>query len=205
MCGHVCPGATPFCSVGVCVALGAYPIPFAPEPVSGTAIGLGDDTQSGAIPLGFTFMFFGVSYTQVFVSSNGWITFMSQAAPFTTRTIPSAADGVNNAIYYNNVDLYPPGGGSVLWESRGLAPNRRFVLSVNSMPWFPESGTNRVTSQTILYEGSNRIEVYTSNQTAGRNYTQGVENVTGTTAYFLPGRVNANVGLANDGVLFLTN
>lgn len=208
-CGHVCPVATPFCSAGTCVATGAYPIPFAPEPISGTSIGLGDDQYSGDIPIGFNFVFFGITYTTVDICSNGFLTFNSAGNGFCTyvaQSIPTA-DGYDNMIAYNWHDIYMPSGGSLQYETRGSAPNRRFVISLTNAPFYADAAQT-VTSQTILYEGSNRIEVYTTSQPVdsfGRTYTQGVENASGTTAFFLPGRVTVNYSVAGDGVLFLTN
>jgi N-acetylneuraminic acid mutarotase len=74
------------------------------------------------------------------------------------------------------------------------------IVAYQSLPWYPEFGTNRVTTQIILYEGTNLIEIHTANQSAGHIYTQGVEDATGTEALFLPGRVAGNYGLTNDAV-----
>jgi N-acetylneuraminic acid mutarotase len=78
------------------------------------------------------------------------------------------------------------------------------VIAYQDVPWCCSAGTNRVTTQIILYEGTNAIEIHTTNQPAGHTYTQGVENASGTQAAFLPGRVAANYELANDGVRFTT-
>ena len=50
-------------------------IPFAPVPVAGTSIFLSDDSQGGPYQLGFCFQFYGNTYTQVWIGSNGWISF----------------------------------------------------------------------------------------------------------------------------------
>jgi N-acetylneuraminic acid mutarotase len=118
------------------------------------------------------------------------------------RTIPFA-DGFDNLIAAAWTDLYPPGGGEVSYETRGRAPNRYLVVAYQNLPWFPESdGPNRVTTQIILYEGTNTVEIHTANQSAGHIYTQGIEDGSGTQAAFLTGRVAANYGLTNDGVRF---
>src|SRR5262245_19395344 len=51
---------------------------YAFEDISGTGTGfvLGDDQVSAAIPLGFSFNFYGSAYTDVHVASNGFLTFL---------------------------------------------------------------------------------------------------------------------------------
>ncbi len=204
-CGNVCPVGAPFCSAGTCIATaGAFAIPFAPVAMTApTSVTLTDDSLSGVIPLGFSFVYFGNTYTQLRISSNGWLAFGASGTPFTTRTIPSPSDGVNDAIYFNNTDLNPANGGTIEYSSQGAAGSRLFIVTFTAVRFFSGAGT--LTSQVILYEGSNRIEVHTTSQPGGRPWTQGVENAAGTTAYFLPGRVNADYALAGDGVRFITN
>ena len=63
---------------------------------TGTRLYLDDDQVSGAIPIGFTFHFYGVPRTGVYVSSNGFITFVApqnsaccQGDPIPTATSPA--------------------------------------------------------------------------------------------------------------------
>ena len=185
----------------------ATAIDFAPElgPFS-NVVPLGDDQTSGLQPIGFEFAFFGIGYTEFNISSNGFMGFdagMSNGC-CSGRVIPSA-DGIDNIVAVAWTDLFPPGGGVISYETRGRAPRRRLIVSFEQLGWFPEVGVNRVTAQVILYEQKNLIEIHTTNQSAGRTYTQGVENADGTLAAFLPGRVAANFGLTNDAVRFDTN
>jgi len=180
---------------------GAYVTTFAPEDTTGTPISLGDDQTSGLLPLGFSFRFFDDTYTSVNISSNGFIGFdagMSQGC-CSGRPIPES-DGIDNIIAASWTDLFPPGGGSITYETRGSAPNRRFVVSYGNVPWCCSNGPGAVTMQIVLYEGTDLVRIFTTSQESGDTYTQGVENVDGTRAYFLPGRVEASYGLTNDGV-----
>jgi len=61
------------------------------DPSLGIDLGLGDDASTGAQPLGFTFPFFGVNYTTVFVNSNGYVTF-GGASSFITFNSSGATD-----------------------------------------------------------------------------------------------------------------
>jgi hypothetical protein len=179
------------------------------EPEALPTIGIGpncDDCVSAALPIGFSFAFFGNAYTQIFVGANGVVGF----------TAASMRDGCCNGIplpvndFYNNViaigqnDWMPNAvQKGIRFETRGAAPNRRFVLQFNNVP---ESGGNgRLTVQIVLFEGSNDIVLYTttlSTTLRTRIFTQGIENLTGTEAYFVAGRVQSSFSLSNDAVKF---
>ncbi|MEJ7810421.1 MAG: calcium-binding protein [Gemmatimonadaceae bacterium] len=184
----------------------ADPIPFAPESEPfAHVVALGDDVTSGLRPIGFEFVFFGVRYSAFNISSNGFIGFdASMGQGCCSGGVIPVPDDVNNIIAAAWTDLYPPGGGQIAYETRGQAPNRRLVVSFRQLPWYPEAGIDRVTTQIILYEGTNVIEIHTARQSAGHIYTQGVEDATGTRAAFLPGRVAANFGLLQSAVRFFT-
>jgi hypothetical protein len=187
----------------------ADPIDYAPEagPFA-NLVTLSDDATSGLLSIGFEFEFFGNTYTEFNISSNGFIGFDAGMPNgcCSGRLIPSD-DGINDIIAVAWTDLNPSAGGQVAYETRGVAPDRRLIVSFDQVPWF--GGVGIVTSQVILYEGSNNIEIHTDQQTAGhppgRTYTQGVENVEGTVAAFLEGRVQADFALDDDAVLFTTS
>jgi hypothetical protein len=179
-------------------------IPFAPEAAGGTTAALFDDSTTGLVPIGFSFRFFTNTYTQVNISSNGFIGFSATLSDgcCSGGALPSA-DGIDGIIAANWTDLNPGAGGMVTYQTRGTAPTRRFVVTWNNVPFFSPS-TSRVTTQIILFEGLNSIEIHTTSETGGRTITQGVENETGTTAYFRTGRVAADYMLSNDAVRFYT-
>jgi N-acetylneuraminic acid mutarotase len=183
-------------------------IPFAPEPgpfANSAGLFCDDCTQQG-FPIGFSFTFFGNTYTTFNISSNGFIGF-SPGMPngcCSGGSIPSA-NAPNNIIAAAWTDLYPEGGGGIFYETRGRAPNRFLIVAFQNLPWCCESWVNRVTTQIILYEGTNVVEIHTTNQSVGHTYTQGVEDASGTQAVFIPGRVAANYGYFNDAVRFTTD
>ncbi|HEY9013693.1 MAG TPA: kelch repeat-containing protein, partial [Gemmatimonadales bacterium] len=184
----------------------ATSIPFAPEPGpfanGGPAC---DDCVSTGLPIGFSFRFFDNSYTTFNLSSNGFVQFGSSTSNgcCSGRPIPSA-DEPNNIIAAAWTDLYPHAAGMISFETRGRAPSRFLVVNFQNVPWCCEAGENRVSTQIILYEGTNAIEIHTANQSAGHIYTQGIEDESGTKASFLSGRVASNYGLSNDAVRFTT-
>jgi N-acetylneuraminic acid mutarotase len=182
-------------------------IPYAPKPGPfAHALPPCDDCimVSGA-PIGFSFTFYGSIYTDFYISSNGFIGFgpAGSSGCCSGQPIPSS-DGINNIIAAAWTDLYSPGGGGVFYETRGQAPNRYLIVAYQQIPWCCEFGVDRVTSQIVLYEGTNAIEIHTGHQSSGHIYTQGTEDANGALASFLPGRVAANYALTNDAVRFTT-
>ena len=78
------PGSLPTTSYAV------SGIGYAPNSYTGgTFVTLTDDSQSGILPIGFTFCFFGNSYTQFYIGSNGWVSFSPTSTTFTSAPIPS--------------------------------------------------------------------------------------------------------------------
>jgi hypothetical protein len=172
-------------------------------PFTNTVV-LGDDHLSNALSIGFDFVFFGETYSEFHICSNGFIAFNpGTSCSFVPRAIPTP-DGIDNVIAVAWTDLYPPGGGQISYETRGKKPHRRLVVSFEQLPWYREFGTNRVTAQVILYEKSNHVEIHTDHQSPSHLYTQGIENADGTDAAFLPGRVVTDFGLDDDAVKFTT-
>ncbi|KAB2966144.1 MAG: hypothetical protein F9K18_06010 [Thermoanaerobaculia bacterium] len=146
---------------------------------TGTAVPLTDDSVSPALPMGFTFNFFGADYTDAYISSNGFMTFLAgqpngccTGAPIPTAATPNAIV----AGWWE--DLNPGAGGAVHYQTLGVAPNRRFVAQFTNVPHF--GGGNLVTMQFKLFEGSNVVEVhYQAAPADGGQHSAGVENETG--------------------------
>lgn len=143
---------------------------------------LGDDATSGPIPLPFPFLFYGVYVSEVYISSNGFISFSSlqgegccEGGPIPNPLIP------NNIIAGFWEDLNPTKGGSISYATVGPDGNRQFVVEFKEIPHFYDNLP--VTFQIILHEGSNDIELqYGSAISDGGNHTVGIENADGTVA-----------------------
>lgn len=178
-------------------------IPYAPIPGAGTPLALGDDQMSGFLPLGFTFNFYGINYTQVRVSSNGFMTFQNTTLSgcCSGQNLPNAADP-DAVIAFNWEDLNPSAGGTIEYFTTGVAPNRIFVMNFNNVPHFGSCG--QVTAQVLLYEATGNIEIHGGSLDAcGGTTTMGIEDETGSNATTVPGR-NATAGWSgtNEGWLF---
>ncbi|MEW5986509.1 MAG: FixG Ig-like domain-containing protein, partial [Chloroflexota bacterium] len=159
---------------------GAFAYNFEDISGTGTPITLSDDQVSSAIPMGMTFNYYGLDYTDVYVSSNGFLTFLAGQynGCCTGSPIPSPNDP-NGVVVGWWEDLYPPGGGSVTYQLMGNAPFRYFIVQFTDILHF--GLTTPVTFQFKLFEGSNNVEVhYEVADSDGGTHSAGIENETGT-------------------------
>lgn len=211
----VCPGGT--ITINDCAAAGAggstvpYTtglIPFAPDPFTGTSVSLSDDSFSSAINIGFSFCYYGTTYTQLVISSNNLVSFNTGYAngysSWVTAAIPTAASHLNS-IMGPWQDINPGAGGQVRYQMYGTAPNRRFVISWVNVPMF-SCGT-LYTSQIKLYETSNLVETHIQNKVVCASWNSGravhgVQNNNATQALAVPGRNNTQWGTTNEGYRF---
>lgn len=179
---------------------------YAPIPSVGTSVFLTDDDFTPPLPIGFSFNFFGNIYTDFHISSNGFLCFTAGTynGCCSGATLP-LADDIDNIIAWGWNDLYPPGNGSITYETIGTAPNRMLLVSFNDI-WHCCSGPAVNTSQVILYETTNIIEIHSAEITSdGSLCTQGIENIDGTIAYATPGRNSTTWTATNDYVAFIPN
>jgi hypothetical protein len=208
---------------------------FLPEPIPNVVPYPVDDDlwiPDSDVPLGFTFNFWGQNYDRVNVSPNGFLLF---------GTIPAGSDGypvtgsIENRANPNNIialawtdwqpNMVPD---PIRWETRGTAPNRKFIIQFNNVPEYSSNttpgavwaGAGRLTGQIVLSEGSNDITIYTNDVSTNQAatplerhvITQGIENADGTVARYdsvwnplLNGyqkRVKIFLRLHNDAVRF---
>jgi len=146
---------------------------------TGTDTLLGDDQVLLAVPIGFTFNYYGDPYTTVNISSNGILGFgpttssTTSGAPFPTPT------GDNNVIGGLWDDLNPAGiVRGVVYQTVGVAPDRRFIVQWTNVPFFNTVVLN--TFQIVLFENGNRIQFRYASITERASANSGIENVNGT-------------------------
>ncbi|MBT6013928.1 MAG: hypothetical protein HOG85_03830, partial [Flavobacteriales bacterium] len=160
-----------------------------------------DDQHDVLLDIGFTFNFYGLPYTQLVVSGNGYVTFdASQASSYSpwaiNAAIPNPGNLPENAIMAPWQDINTGIGGSVYYGTSGIAPNRMFIVTWCAVPMF-SCTSDLHTSQLILYEGSNKIEMYIQDKPLclgwnGGAAIQGLVDATST-----------NFDIVNDPVLLL--
>lgn len=189
-------------TTGSCNTYTVASIPFAPLSGTGTTLTLGDDQVSAAIPLGFTFNFFCNDFTEIYVSSNGFVTFnpLSGSGCCSGDVLPSATLSDFIAGTWN--DLYPPGAGTISHFTVGTTPNRRFVINYNGIPHCCGTTADNI-FQIILYETTNVIEIHNTLITDdGSTHTQGIQGGSGPNFAVAPGRNGTNFTATNDAFRF---
>lgn len=164
---------------------------------------LSDDVWSGVVNIGFTTNFYGTNYTQCTIGSNGLISFnLANAGAYCPWALGGAGTLPNttlaparNAQMPAYMDLYPPGGGQIYYQTIGTAPNRRFIVVWSNVVAF---GINAECTNMalIINETSNSFEFHLGYKPFtpawnGGLAIQGSENAAGTVAHITPGRNNS--------------
>ena len=110
---------------------------------TGSSLNLGDDNVSPALDLGFAFNFYGTDYTQVYVSSNGFLTFqIENPGCCSGQPLPSQS-GLNNLIAWAWKDLNQREG-----SINYLASGEDFIVQFTN--YTDHRGPGTVTAQVIL-------------------------------------------------------
>ncbi len=132
-----------------------------------------DEGYAGPIPIGFNFKFYGNPKTQLYISSNGIVTF----APITTNIITNQS--IPNTAHPN--DFISPFWDDLDGRTQGTVHTKqdgnKFIVQFTSWQRYPGSGS--LTFQVVLYQ-SGKILVYYNNMSATLNLaTIGIENHAG--------------------------
>ncbi|PLW92765.1 MAG: hypothetical protein C0592_08895 [Marinilabiliales bacterium] len=191
-------------------------IPFAPPyPVtSGTVFSLGTDDiwSSSPITLPFNFCYFGGSYNQVWVGSNGVMTFTdpgSTYCPWSFSATAPSSSLITNAIFGVYHDIDPSVCGTIRYDILGTYPCRTFVFNFNAVCHFSCTSI-QTTSQIVLYEGTNVVDIYIHNKPLCSSWNSGnalvgIQNAAGTVAYVPPGRNTGAWTASNEAWRFMPN
>lgn len=174
---NIMSSTTPTCGLNYSISN----IGYSPDLNNGTNIALPTDDRfsSSYVPIGFNFCFDGFEFSQCLVSSNGYIIFdaigcssnlpSANAAPGATSewsidaAVPNTNDAPRNSIMFPWQDVDPSLGGTIKYQTLGVSPNRRFVLTFDQIPYF--SCTSLLfTGQLKLYETTNDIEIHIGNK-----------------------------------------
>jgi len=116
----------------------------------GTELSLSDDqTVTVDLPSGFTWQFYGQTYTQLAVCGNGFIApGTTTYSAYTNQSLPYASAPPMAAVRWD--DMYPPNGGGV-WYYHDEA-NHRFVVEWDSVHYF--SSSEYETFEFVLYDST---------------------------------------------------
>lgn len=131
-----------------------------------------DDGTSGPVPIGFTFNYCGIDYTQLVVGSNGVMTFNSSTSYLTLSNTSSYLDDIQPALLPLWDDLSGAAStASATYLTTGTAPNRVFTLECKDWRWGYSSAYDPTISFEVkLYETSNIVE-FVYRQEAGPGST----------------------------------
>lgn len=145
---------------------GAWTANAAPTTIHAAGV---DDALSAALPIGFTFNYNCVNYTQVKVSSNGWLTFNTAiVGSNATNDLDLSSDRPIIAPLWD--DLQVGAGSTVNYQLTGSSPNRVFTVEWSQMEWRYTATAWAIGCQVKLYETSNVIEfIYIRNGNATFN------------------------------------
>jgi hypothetical protein len=158
---------------------------------SGTNTGLiWDDQYVGPFNIGFSFNFYGTSYTQFYINDNGCLFFgtpdwMNLNDPIPTIGTPDTFV----AVLWDDLapDYYFPNG-NVYYQLFGSAPNRYLVIEWNNLWFWGTPSNDPITFEAILYEAGGKIKLQYQDVIGsypgydlGGSATVGIEDSTGST------------------------
>jgi len=130
----------------------------------GTPLTLGDDAYSGALPLGFTFNYNGIAYTDVDICSNGFIVFgTATGSADWTPTVTELTTGPDARVCPNWRDLSPNNGGQVYYNAVAASGGNPAYFSVTfiDVPQYFNTGAN--TFQVLFIDGDTMQMSYNAN------------------------------------------
>ncbi|TGD58200.1 T9SS type A sorting domain-containing protein [Flavobacterium humi] len=136
------------------------------------------------------------------------------------QSLPSAGFHTANAIYgvYQDTDIRNSGAGggavtnpsiqNVNYYITGTAPNRIFVANFNQLPAYQCGASQLQTSQVLLYETTNVIDILISKRTPCASWqggagVVGIQNQSGTLATIPPGRNTGAWSATNEAWRFI--
>ncbi|MCY2986275.1 MAG: M36 family metallopeptidase, partial [Planctomycetota bacterium] len=170
----------------------ASAVPFAFEDISATGnrvlVGVDDgiDTLDDAELGDFQFPFYGTTYSSLFVSSNGLITFGTGNGSLSNTDLTSLPTQAAIAVLWDDLDTRNGVATTgVYWEVRGSGSAQRLILQWNQIQYyFATSGGDTITFQAVLSaaDGSIRLNYQdlTSTvqtlQTEGKSATVGIKD-----------------------------
>ncbi|WP_375558907.1 Ig-like domain-containing protein [Bernardetia sp. OM2101] len=190
--------------LGISLSVWAQP-QYNMTPVSGTFTPITGGTDvnsievdtglSGVLPIGFTFTYDGIPYTEFKASSNGFITFgVATTSSGTTNDLDDGSFSTNSmypvlAPLWDDLDGGDAAGAKAAYVLTGTAPNRVLTMEWLNWQWSWLASNPVISFQVKLYESTGVIE-YVYNQEAAAvssaSASIGLTSVhTGTTVGFI--------------------
>jgi hypothetical protein len=144
----------------------ANPPPFAFVPLAAGDIGSNcDDCVLSGVNIGFSFTFYGSTFTTMNISSNGNIQFEGADSEFANSSLPSTSipnngnGGISGRVitpWWDDLQTDCNTNDAILVQTTGTAPNRQTIVQWRMAPhFFCSSGD--ITFQVVLFETTNHI------------------------------------------------
>ena len=172
-----------------------------------------DDEFGPARGILFNFCFMGNVFTNMYVSSNGYISFDAANAnggsTYVPRTLPSTHSQLLNSIMSPHHDINAQVAGDIRKRNVGVAPNRSVEIIYNNVGYFGSSCTAYTARhQIILYETSNVIDIKIENKPVctgwnGGDATMGLNGPLGLASVNVAGRNDQNWTANNEVTRFI--
>lgn len=169
--------------------------------VSGNAGPTGDNAHSD-VSIGFNFVYLGVSYSQVRINTNGWMSFELMGDDETSW---------DNTLLFEPImpvtvvapwwdDLLADGTSAITYKTEGTAPNRVFTVQWKDLLSFHTGSTSRLNFQAKLYETTHTVEFHYGNINTGsfaatEGASIGIKDATGGPGRFIEA-THASINLA---------
>lgn len=165
--------------------------PYVSPNTGGTSAALTtDDIYSRSIALPFPFTFYGTTYNNCVISTNGLISFNTSlarafshygilasggflsATTGSPRNLPSNLydEAIIMGAYH---DIVSANGRIIKYDVVGNAPHRKWVLSYYQIPLFSCTSSTNNTQQIVLYEGTGIVEVFMYSKQICNAWNQG--------------------------------
>ncbi len=152
-----------------------------------TALTMGDDDIQGPFDLGFTFNFYGVDYTSVKISSNGYLTFnFNEAETLVHQDVPDA-NTPNNLVGWFWSDIDPPEDNlsTISYETITFNNQNAFVVTFDHCREYNLDTPGYFTGQVVLVEDGKILIQYEgfyedfllSSQTVGLENSDGTDGI----------------------------
>ncbi len=128
---------------------------------TGTLLALTDD-DSENVNYGFNFEFFGETYTDLFVGSNGFITFTAGSTDFSNEDLSNGSDTLDDlpaaAVFWDDWNPADTDSDGVYWQVDGSAGSQTLTVQWNNLVRFLGGPGEEVTFQAVIHEDSTMIE-----------------------------------------------
>ena len=139
---------------------------------------MGDDVATGALAIGFPFKFYGKTYTQTYLSSNGMLSFEAPHIDYANTPVPWNRDSPRAFVAAFWDDLVVGGAfnsGKVQYRATGNPGSRTFVATWSGVTRQNSPG-NPLTFQIVLFEDGGINISYSSLSGVVNRATAGIED-----------------------------